>query len=130
MNKHPMKWIPLFAVGAVLLLAGCANWDGYAGVENSWRSKDVPQWEKGVTTAAEVATFLGPPSQLIPLHDETVFYYMREGKDGKSLMLLVWNTGTQVTAYDRAIFFFDKQGILKTYSYSNESLPYEPAKKK
>ena len=112
-------------IGALALLSGCANWDGYAGVENSWRAEDVPVWEKGVTTAADVAEFLGPPSQLIPIHDETVFYYMREGKNGNALMLIVWNTGTQVTEYDRAIFIFDKKGILKTYAYSNEELPYE-----
>ena len=115
------------AAALVVLLTGCANWDGYAGVENSWRAEDVPVWKPGETTAAEVAEVLGPPSQLIPLHDETVFYYMREGKDGSALLLLVWNTGTQVTQYDRAIFFFDDRGILKNFSYSNEALPYEAA---
>ena len=59
-------------IAALALLSGCANWDGYAGVENSWRAEDVPVWEVGVTTAADVAAFLGPPSQLIPIHDETV----------------------------------------------------------
>ena len=121
-----MKCLLVGCLGVVLLsMAGCANWDGYAGVDNKWRAEDVPQWTPGETTAADVAKYLGPPSQLIPLHDETVFYYMREGKDGSALMLLVWNTGTQVTEYDRAIFFFDKKGILKTFSYSNEALPYE-----
>ena len=89
---------------------------------------DVPVWEEGKTTAADVAKFLGPPSQLIPLHDETVFYYMREGKEGNALMLIVWNSGTQVSSYDRAIFFFDGDGVLKTYSYSNDTLPYKPNK--
>ncbi len=117
-------------LGGVLLSAGCANWDGYAGVDNSWRAADVPEWKKGETTAEEVVTFLGPPSQLIPLHDETVFYYMREGRDGKALMLLVWNQGTQTMEYDRAIFFFDKKGVLKNFAYSNEALPYETAKSK
>lgn len=117
-------------LGVLAVLSGCANWDGYAGVDNSWRAEDVPVWEEGVTTAADVAAFLGPPSQLIPLHDETVFYYMREGKNGNALMLIVWNTGTQVTEYDRAIFIFDKKGILKTYAYSNEELPYEPPEAK
>lgn len=116
--------------GGVLLSAGCANWAGYAGVSNEWRNPDVPVWEPGVTTASEVTAALGPPSQLIALHDETVFYYMREGKNGSSLMLIVWNTGTQLTEYDRAIFFFDKKGILRKYSYSLEALPYETAKEK
>ena len=53
---------------------------------------------------------------------------MREGKDGNALMLIVWNTGTQVTEYDRAIFFFDKKGVLKNFAYSNEALPYEVPK--
>ena len=117
-------------VGGVLWSAGCANWDGYAGVSNEWRNPDVPVWEPGVTTASDVTAVLGPPSQLIALHDETVFYYMREGKDGKSLLLIVWNTGTQHTEYDRAMFFFDKKGILRKYSYSPEALPYESAKEK
>ena len=115
---------------SLIVLVGCTSDSGYSGVDNVWRSDDVPEWKEGATTASEVAKFLGPPSQLIPLHDETVFYYMREGKDGKALMLFVWNTGTQVTSYDRAIFIFDKKGILKTYSYSNDALPYEPEKKK
>ena len=124
-------WSVILLLGGVLLSAGCSNWDGYAGVDNIWRAEDAPEWKTGETTAEEVVTFLGPPSQLIPLHDETVFYYMREGRDGKALMLLVWNTGTQTMEYDRAIFFFDKKGVLKNFAYSNEALPYvAPAKKK
>ena len=117
-------WMPVFSAASLLVAAGCANWDGFAGVDNLWRAENVPDWSPGKTTAAEVLEFLGPPSQLIPLHDETVFYYMREGKDGSALLLLIWNTGTQVTEYDRAIFFFDKEGILKNFAYSNETLPY------
>lgn len=120
----------VFVVSAVMLMSGCANWDGYAGVENRWRAEDVPAWEPGKTTAEDVAKYLGPPSQLIPLHDETVFYYMRESKDGSALLLLVWNSGTQVTEYDRAIFFFDKKGVLKTFAYSNEAFSHVPPKKK
>jgi hypothetical protein len=112
-------------VGGMMLHSGCANWDGYAGVQNAWRDAEVPEWKPGETTAAEVISFLGPPSQLIPMHEETVLYYMREGKDGKALLLLVWNTGTQTTEYDRAIFIFDKKGVLKNFAYSNEVLPYE-----
>ena len=107
----------------LVLSAGCANWDGYAGVDNLWRADDVPDWKPGETTAEDVAAFLGPPSQLIPLHDETVYYYMREGKDGRGLVLLVWNMASQVTEYDRAVFFFDANGILRNFSYSQEQLP-------
>ena len=114
----------LGVLSVVLLLStGCANWDGYAGVDNRWRADDVPDWKPGETTAEDVAAFLGPPSQLIPLHDETVYYYMREGKDGRGLVLLVWNMASQVTEYDRAVFFFDANGILRNFSYSQEQLP-------
>lgn len=123
MKMKQLIWSALALM--MILSAGCASWDGYAGVDNRWRAEDVPVWEEGVTTASEVAKYLGPPSQIIPLHDETVFYYMREGKEGKALMLIVWNTGTQIASYDRAIFFFDAKGILTTYSYSNDELPYE-----
>lgn len=126
MKKKVKRWsVVALLAGGVLFSAGCANWDGYAGVSNEWRGPNVPVWEPGVTTASDVTAALGPPSQLIALHDETVFYYMREGKDGSSLMLIVWNSGTQTTEYDRAIFFFDKKGILRKYSYSPEALPYE-----
>jgi len=110
--------------GALLLASGCANWDGYAGVDNLWRTADVPEWTPGETTADEVVKSLGPPSQLIPLHDETAYYYMREGKTGRGLMLLVWNMASQETKYDRAIFFFDAEGVLTTFSYSKEVLPH------
>jgi hypothetical protein len=73
------RWIPAVVLGGVLLSAGCASWDGYAGVDNRWRAEDVPAWEPGKTKAAEVVNFLGPPSQLIPLHDETKnFAYSNE----------------------------------------------------
>ena len=131
MKKMDTQWsMAALLICGLFSLTGCANWDGYAGVSNEWRNPDVPVWEPGVTTASDVTAVLGPPSQLIALHDETVFYYMREGKDGKSLLLLVWNTGSQRTEYDRAMFFFDKKGLLRKYSYSPEALPYEPAKDK
>jgi len=128
--KTDNRWLAGLLTGALLLVAGCANWDGYAGVDNLWRAEDVPEWKPGVTTADEVIKSLGPPSQLISLHDETVYYYMREGKDGRGLMLLVWNMASQETRYDRAIFFFDAEGVLKKHAYSKETLPYEPPKKR
>jgi hypothetical protein len=124
------QWTLALLIGGIMLSAGCSNWKGYAGVDNAWRAPEAPQWEPGVTTASDVTSVLGPPSQLIALHDETVYYYMREGKKGKALMLILWNTGSQTAEYDRAMFFFDKKGILRTYSYSPEALPYAPEEDK
>ncbi len=121
-----MKWI----VGLLLvLLAGCASYSGDNGVENRWRSEQAPEWEVGVTTEQDVVALLGPPSQLINLGEQTVYYYLREHRSGKGLVLLIYNWGYQKLTYDRAVFFFDKKGKLTKHSYSPEALPYdEPTK--
>ncbi|MDF7822883.1 hypothetical protein P4B35_02575 [Pontiellaceae bacterium B12227] len=117
-----MKWL----LGILtVLLAGCASFSGDNGVENRWRAADAPVWEVGITTEQEVAEQLGPPSQLISLGDQTVYYYLREHRSGKGLVLLIYNWGYQKLTYDRAAFFFDAGGKLTKYSYSPEALPYE-----
>lgn len=117
-----MHWLGL---AAVVVLAGCASYSGDTGVENKWRADDAPAWEVGVTTESDVSIVLGPPSQLISLEDQTVYYYLREHRSGKGLVLLIYNWGYQKLTYDRAAFFFDKKGKLTKYSYSPEALPYE-----
>lgn len=122
-----MKFINWIGILLLILLAGCASYNGDTGVENRWRSADVPIWETGVTTEQDVTKVLGPPSQLISLEKETAYYYLREHRSGKGLVLLIYNWGYQKLTYDRAIFFFDKSGKLTKYSYSPEALPYEEA---
>ena len=124
-KKSVANVLVLGVLGTFFLLAGCASWKGDAGVENVWRSSELPPWIAGETTEAQVAEALGPPSQIIGLEAETVFYYLREHKKGKGVILLLWNWSEQKTRYDRAIFFFDKQGVLTKHSYSLEALPYE-----
>ncbi|VGO17320.1 hypothetical protein PDESU_05916 [Pontiella desulfatans] len=119
-----IKWLVLLAFFA---LAGCANYSGDNGVENRWRSVDAPVWEVGKTSEQEVVDVLGPPSQLINLQDQTAYYYLREHRAGKALVLLLYNWGYQKLTYDRAVFFFDAQGTLTKYSYSPEALPYDEA---
>lgn len=104
----------------LLCLVGCASWNSESGVENIWRSEKGAGWEPGRTTENDVAQAFGPPSQVIALADRTVFYYLREHKQGKGLFLLLWNWGENKTTYDRAIFFFDEAGILTKYAYSHD----------
>ena len=120
-----MKWFQRIVAGVLLILAGCASYSGDNGVENRWRSKDTPDWVVGETTEQDVVDILGPPSQLINLNEDTVYYYLREHKSGKGLFLLIFNWGYQKLTYDRAIFFFDMEGRLNKYSYSPEALPYD-----
>ncbi len=110
---------------AILLscgLAACASWNEEAGVENLWRSPGVPQWVAGRSTSEEVMEFLGPPSQIVHLQDQVVFYYLKEHVEGKGYYFLVYNTSEARTRYDRAIFFFGADGVLVRHAYSNETL--------
>ena len=113
------------AVGMMFFLHGCATWTGEKGVENNWRNPDLPTWEIGKTTDMDVAKALGPPSQIIPLEDQIVFYYMQEQSQGRAYIFILWNKSDETIRYDRAVFFFDKKGILKKYAYSPEAFLYD-----
>ncbi len=109
----------------VSALAGCANWNEEAGVDNHWRADDAPSWTVGVTSVDDVMTAFGPPSQIVNLGDRVVYYYLRENISGSGYYFLIYNTTNSRTSYDRAIFFFDSNGLLERYSYSREGLPYD-----
>lgn len=120
-----MKALRIAVVLITLCIGGCAQWNSQSGVDNAWRARDASDWMAGSTSEQDVTAVLGPPSQIIGLEDQTVFYYLREQQRGKGYILLLWNWMENKTTYDRAIFFFDKQGILTHYAYSNEALTYE-----
>ncbi|UCH46611.1 MAG: hypothetical protein JSU95_10830 [Betaproteobacteria bacterium] len=107
--------------GLIVLSSGCTSWQTDKGVEAIWRQPDHGQWSVGSTTDEDVISALGPPSQMIALDDETVFYYMREKSKGQAYIFILWNTSQQTVEYDRAVFFFDKQGVLLKYAYSKEN---------
>jgi hypothetical protein len=66
---------------------------------------------------------LGPPSRILPLAGRTVFYYALEESRSIGLTLIVFNTVDTKVRYDRAVFFFNKDGLLEAWSLSAESLP-------
>ena len=100
----------------IILLSACVNYNRDSGVENLWRQ---PQsFSNGSTTSREILTALGPPSQVLSVGTQTVYYYLKEQVTRQGLILLVYNETTEVSAFDRAIFFFNKQGILEDFSYS------------
>ena len=104
----------------ILLLAGsgCANFKSVQGVNSPWEDDKRQAWKRGESTKSEVLEALGPPSQLIALHDGTVLYYLRERGQGSAKIFILYNTGSLKVEYDRAIFFFDMEGVLTDYSYS------------
>ena len=116
----------LILLGIILsLLDGCVSKHSEMGVRNYWRDPSPPAFEKGKSTQADVMHGLGPPSQVIALQDQTLFYYLREQSRTKAVFLIFYNhTGQEIT-YDRAIFFFNKQSVLTDFAYSAESVPLE-----
>ncbi|UCH72730.1 MAG: hypothetical protein JSU82_10095 [Rhodospirillales bacterium] len=111
---------------ALLTIAGCAAFTSEEGVENRWRDLPEATFRPGVTTQADVAVLLGPPSQIISLASGTAFYYLREERKGSGFILIVYNQGTQTIRYDRAIFFFDESGILTNHAIRNDIPPDAP----
>jgi outer membrane protein assembly factor BamE (lipoprotein component of BamABCDE complex) len=104
---------------------GCFQATEEKGVLNQWRDNSLPPIEKGKTTETQILELLGPPSQVMNLGDQVIFYYMMEKTEGKGGFLLIYNWNTKKVKYDRAIFFFDKNRILKDYALSKENIEYE-----
>jgi len=102
--------------------AGCASYGAVDGVDNLWREIPVDQFQSGVTTQVDVLELLGPPSQLIRLQDEVVFYYLTNKSSGKGKIFIVWNEVSAESTYDRAIFFFNSDGVLQNSAYSREQI--------
>jgi hypothetical protein len=51
-----------------------------------------------------------------------VFYYLMEHREGKAGIFLIYNWVKEDTTYDRAIFFFDQNGVLREYGFSKEKI--------
>jgi outer membrane protein assembly factor BamE (lipoprotein component of BamABCDE complex) len=120
--EHSQRVLNISLSLAIALLAGCASFGAVDGVENLWREVPVDSFEEGETTQAEVLELLGPPSQLIGLKDQTVFYYLTEKTSGKGYIFIFWNQVDAKSEYDRAIFFFDGDGVLEEFAYSQEEI--------
>ena len=115
---HRIFLLRTLVISVLIFSSGCASWESDKGVEALWRSTEQDQWKPGITTDADLIKALGPPSQIINLDNQSVYYYLREKNRGKGYIFIIWNQTTQVVEYDRAIFFFDKKGVLLKYSYS------------
>jgi outer membrane protein assembly factor BamE (lipoprotein component of BamABCDE complex) len=105
-----------------MTLPGCASFERNQGVANAWRDPSVAAPVRGQTTESDIIEALGPPSQVIGLRDQTVFYYLTEHRKGKGAIFLIYNWVKEDTIYDRAIFFFDRNGVLTEYGFSKEKI--------
>jgi outer membrane protein assembly factor BamE (lipoprotein component of BamABCDE complex) len=105
-----------------MTLPGCASFERNQGVANAWRDPSVAAPVRGQTTESDIIEALGPPSQVIGLRDQTVFYYLTEHRKGTGAIFLIYNWVKEDTIYDRAIFFFDRNGVLTEYGFSKEKI--------
>ena len=103
------------------LSAGCVATNEVAGVDNVWRDPSVV-FTDGISTTDDVLKMLGPPSQVISLGEQTVFYYVREKIRERAYITFVYNVDNTTITYDRAAFFFNSKGVLVTHSYSKEAI--------
>ena len=121
--KTNLGFLLLLGLCALSPLAGCMSKRGEMGVRNYWRDPSLPAFEKGRSTQSDVMKALGPPSQVIALQDQTLFYYLREQSQTSAMFLLIYNQTRQQINYDRAIFFFNKDSVLTDFAYSKEVVP-------
>lgn len=123
--KRYRRIASLLMLSGVCFLTACVSKRSEMGVQNFWRDSVAPTFEKGRATQAEVMQALGPPSQVIALADQTLFYYLREQSRTKAMFLIIYNRTRQQITYDRAIFFFDKKSVLTDFAYSKEVIQPE-----
>ena len=110
----------ILASAILVMVTGCASFERTRGVDSTWRDAAVPAPVVGSTTQSDILAALGPPSQVIGLRDQTVFYYLKEHDVGRGGFFIVYNWLKEDVTYDRAIFFFDAAGVLRDYGLSNE----------
>ncbi len=126
MNRAVLRSAVLVLIGIGLgSLAGCLNKHGEMGVHNYWRDQSLGTFEKGRSTQSDVMRALGPPSQVIALQEQTLFYYLREQSRTKAVFLIFYNQTREQITYDRAIFFFNKDSVLTDFTYSKEVIADE-----
>ena len=123
MYSRISKFSFALSLACLLTLTACFSVSDQQGVDNLWREQArVEGIEEGKTTQNEVITLLGPPSQIINLDNGSVFYYLLQERSGKGAFLLLYNFKRDKVSYDRAIFFFDKKGVLTDYGFSVEEI--------
>jgi hypothetical protein len=88
----------LLGVLVLACLSACATKRSEMGVRNNWRATPAPLFQKGRSSQSEVMAALGPPSQVIALHDQTLFYYLREQLQTKALFLVPYNQTRENTS--------------------------------
>ena len=103
-----------------ILFSSCIRARSDRGVEARWHEIDPASFQSGTTTRREILDLLGPPSQILSFEGGTAFYYLLETTQSNGTILLVYNVRNEETSYDRAVFFFDEEGLLSDFATTEE----------
>lgn len=123
-SRLTLRPLAYLLAGLLLLFqAGCMRTVAERGVEPLWRVLPTGAFRPGVSNKADILARLGPPSQVITAGPGEIFYYLHEEARTRGLVLLFYNKSETETRYDRAIFFFDADGLLEEYSISDAMEP-------
>ena len=111
----PMALLFVFAIGS-----GCAM----IGRNKDFRpieEKTLAQVTPGKTTAADVMTLFGPPTQIVKLTNGNAYIYDRSLSKATGLWLVLVSFVNYDTQHDRIVFFINNQDLVTHYGSSFKS---------
>ncbi len=112
-----------------LFFASCAV--GRQSTNDPIDATALSQLEPGKTTAGQVVSLFGGPTEVVQLGRRTAYLYSASTTKSAALILLVFNMGNQDTRTDRLWVFFDENDVLSHYGASmgthrtQYAMPYE-----
>jgi hypothetical protein len=83
--------------------------------------KNLAQVTPGKTTAADVMTLFGPPSQIVKLTNGNAYIYDRSLSKATGVWLVLVSFANYDTQHDRIVFFINHQDLVTHYGSSFKS---------
>ena len=112
-----------FVLLGVAALVSCSATHTRTGDDNAWRN--TPAFECGIATMDDVLGQLGPPTQIYEFSTKVVFaYFLVEERRSGYNVFVIKNTKREYLT-DRAVYFFDRSGVLEEQGMSRVELPNE-----
>jgi hypothetical protein len=112
----------ILSVLCMSFLLGCTMGYRNVGTSHKWQTIEH-QIKIGVTTESDLLKSLGPPSlmDMRSMSGKTIYYYWMERLKNRSLYLLLYNYWDVDIKYDKAMFIFNKNGVLEYYGISYDA---------
>jgi hypothetical protein len=117
-----MKFIrnAIVALSVMILCVGCAMF-AKSKEYHGFDAKKLNDVETGMTTAGDIVSAFGAPTNIVKLSNGNAYVYERSISKGTGIWLILLSLGNYETQYDRAVFFFDHKDILTHYGLSMHS---------